>query len=86
MQANTAYNQGKYAQAIELYKKLVDENPDNPEYHYQLGLSYFSKGEKFRAQQKANRLRKLGRTDLAESLEQLLTQMTEHLIEEAQKK
>jgi len=86
MQANTAYNQGQYDQAIDLYKKLVVENPNNPEYHYQLGLAYFSKGEKFQAQQKANRLRKLGRTDLAESLDQLLVQLTEHLSEQSEKK
>ena len=77
MQANTAYNQGQYDQAIELYKKLVAENSNNPEYHYRLGLAYFSKGEKFQAQQKVKHLRRLGRTDLAENLDQLLSQLAE---------
>jgi tetratricopeptide (TPR) repeat protein len=86
MQANTAYNQGNYEQAIDLYKKMISIDQDNPDHHYRLGLAYFSKGEKYQAQRKANRLRKMNRTDLAESLEQLLTQMTEHLTEEAQQK
>lgn len=81
MQANTAYNQGQYEQAIELYKKLIATNPHNPQYHYQLGVAYFSAGEKFQTQQKARRLRKLGRKDLAEDLERLLTQLSEPLPE-----
>jgi len=86
MQANTSYNQGKYDKAIELYQKLIEINPANPEYHYQMGLSYFSSGDKTKVQQKANRLRKLGRDDLAQSLEQLLTQLSAQTAEQSKNK
>lgn len=32
---------GKYEEAREAYKQLVEKFPENPEYHYELGLNYF---------------------------------------------
>lgn len=35
--ANEAYRSGDYAKAIELYKKAIDENPENTKLYYNLG-------------------------------------------------
>lgn len=39
--ANRFYQQGQYVQAIEAYEKLIVRQPDNADYYYNLGNSYF---------------------------------------------
>ncbi len=73
-QAMTAYNQGNIDRAIELYKKLVEINPTNGQYHWGLGTAYFSAGKPDNARWEVMQLRKLNRDDLADDLERLLDQ------------
>jgi len=39
--ANTAYGDGHYADAIELYEQLINNGLESPELYYNLGNSYF---------------------------------------------
>lgn len=42
---NEAYNAGKYDDALDMYQKAADDNPDKAEAHYNLGSAYYKKGE-----------------------------------------
>src|SRR4051812_15281442 len=37
------YSEQNYLRALPLYKKLSETHPDNPYYHYQLGICYLYK-------------------------------------------
>ena len=39
------HDEGKYAEAIEIYKKVLNECPDCPLTMYELGLSYYASGD-----------------------------------------
>lgn len=39
------FSEGYYLRALTLYKKLSDTHPDDPYYHYQLGICYLFKGD-----------------------------------------
>ncbi|MFH1360514.1 MAG: tetratricopeptide repeat protein [Candidatus Omnitrophota bacterium] len=70
--AEAAYNQGKYDKAIGLYKEIVADNPSNAQLRWNLGIAYYSKGDLLNASRQAVELRKLGRKDLAQDLEQVI--------------
>ncbi len=72
IEASTAYNQGNYDKAIEIYKELIERNPNKADLYWSLGIAYYSKGEKLLVQKQIVQLRKLNRFDLAKDLEQLL--------------
>lgn len=42
--ANEAYRNGNYAEAIELYKKAIDTNPENAKLYYNLGNALAKEG------------------------------------------
>ena len=44
-QANAAYKESKYDRAIENYEKLIKSGLESPNLYYNLGNSYFKKGE-----------------------------------------
>lgn len=43
-EANNAYRNGDYAKAIELYKKAIEENPENTKLYYNLGNALAKEG------------------------------------------
>ncbi|MBD2691083.1 O-linked N-acetylglucosamine transferase, SPINDLY family protein [Anabaena catenula] len=49
-QAFTAFHQGKYLQAVELYQELITNEPEVKEYHWYLGLALLLQGEEADAQ------------------------------------
>jgi len=44
-QANIYYQEGKYDEAIEDYQKIIDQGQESGNLYYNLGNSYFKKGE-----------------------------------------
>ena len=72
VQAETAYNQGNFEQAVKLYEQLIELKPDSDMYHWHLGICYFSQGKTYKAQKEVVQLRKIGAEDLAKDLEQLI--------------
>lgn len=44
-QANEAYRSGNYTEAIELYKKAIDANPENAKLYYNLGSALAKEGK-----------------------------------------
>ena len=72
IKADTAYNQSHFKEAIELYKKLIEKDPQRSELYWKLGISYYSDGDRFNTRKQISQLRKLGKDDLANDLQQLL--------------
>ena len=72
IQADTAYNQQNYDKAIDLYKKLLKIQPANAKAQWQLGVAYYSNNNMLGVQRQIIRLKKLGRKDLAQDLEQVM--------------
>ena len=72
IQADAAYNQGNADKAIKLYRQIIINDPKNANAHWYLGLSYFSKSNKFGALRQVSELRKLGKDDLADELDKLI--------------
>ena len=71
-EAETAYNQGNFDRALEIYLELVEMSPSDASLYWHLGTVYFSKGDKAGVQKQIKVLRKLGRGDLADDLAHLL--------------
>ena len=72
LQADTAYNQANITKAIAIYKKLLKNDPDDPELNWKLGIAYFSNGERENVKKQIVELRRLKNQKLADDLEQLL--------------
>ena len=70
--AQAAYNQGKYDTAIKLYQELIEEKPDDFMLVWNLGITYYSKGDLYKSRKQAVKLRKMGQNDLADMLEQTI--------------
>ena len=76
--AQRAHNKKKFDLAIQLYQKLLDDDPDNKIHpdnaniRYDLGVAYIDIGERQKAQHQVKELRRLKRADLAEQLEKLM--------------
>ena len=43
--AQKFYEEGNFKDAIESYQQALQKNPDNPEYHYNLGIVYIELGD-----------------------------------------
>jgi len=67
--ARSLHDKGRHDEAIELYKKLIENSKDNSEVQYDLGVAYADKKDMVMARKQAEILRKSGRTDLAQVLE-----------------
>ncbi|MGF1670998.1 MAG: tetratricopeptide repeat protein [Balneolaceae bacterium] len=63
--ANEAYRQGDYAAAVELYKKAIDNDPENPRLHFNLGNAFAKLGNNEEAAKAFERFKDLT-DDLAE--------------------
>ena len=72
LKAATAYNQANITKAIAIYKKLLKNDPDDPELNWKLGIAYFSNGERENVKKQIVELRRLKNQKLADDLEQLL--------------
>ncbi len=72
IKADTAYNQGNFPKAIDLYKKIIEANPEGADLHWKLGIAYFSNNEKENVKKEIAQLRRLGKKDMANDLEHLL--------------
>ncbi len=72
--ADMAYNQGNFPKAIELYKKILSEDPGKADFYWKIGVAYFSSGDKPNARRQVTALRKAGKEKLADDLERLIAQ------------
>ena len=72
IKADAAYNQGNFEKAIELYKKLIEQDAQKADLYWKIGIAYYSNGEKSNTQKQIIQLKKLGKNDLANDLQQLL--------------
>lgn len=72
IKAETAYNQGNFAKAIELYTQLIEINPSDPVLYHKLGIAYYSSGNKLKVEKQITKLRNLNNNELADDLQQLL--------------
>jgi Flp pilus assembly protein TadD len=53
------YYKGVYASAIDLLQEAVKESPDNPTYHFHLGLAYAKNNDVLHAREQLERALKL---------------------------
>lgn len=67
--ARSLHDKGRIDEAIELYKKLIEDSKDNTEVLYDLGVAYADKQDFAMARKQVETLRKAGRDDLAQVLE-----------------
>lgn len=70
--ARNLHDHGKVAEAIEVYKRVLESAGDNSEVHYDLGVAYADNHDIANAKKQAATLRKLDRSDLAEVLETVI--------------
>ncbi len=71
-QATFARNSGQLEKAETLYKKIIDLQPDVPEHYWELGTLYISANKRFQARQQLEIIKKMGRQDLAETLQKFI--------------
>jgi len=75
-QANRYHDEGRFAQAIEIYQSLLASDPENKKHpnknmvRYDLGMAYLDEGKRQKAHEQAVILRKARRDDLATLIEQ----------------
>ena len=70
--ARNLHDHGKVAEAIEVYKRVLESAGDNTEVHYDLGVAYADNHDISNAKKQVAILRKLDRSDLAEVLETVI--------------
>ena len=72
--ADMAYNQGNFSKAIELYQKVIADDPQKAEFYWKLGVAYYSAGDKPNARRQVTKLREFEKEKLASDLEHLIAQ------------
>lgn len=72
IKADAAYNHGNYSRAIEIYKDLIQKSPDDAGLYHKLGIAYYSSGNKLEVQKQIAKLRTLGKSALADDLQQII--------------
>ena len=70
--AKEAHDDGNNQKAIELYKKVIELEPNNPNNYWELGIAYLDSGEEEKANEVIAQLRKLGHDDYADKMEELI--------------
>jgi len=76
--AERLHDEGKIKEAIKIYKKLLDGDPnnkihpDNANVMYDLSAAYIDIGERRKASDLMKKLEKMGRRDLANMVKKLL--------------
>jgi len=76
--AQRAHNKKDFKTAIRLYSKLLEDDPhdkihpDNAILRYDLGVAYIDSGQRRKAMEQVQALKKLKQKDLAKQLEKLL--------------
>lgn len=66
--AMSAMNGGNFEKAEELYLKVIELEPNVADHHWQLASVYISSKRNAKARQEIEKLRSLGRDDLADQL------------------
>ena len=67
-QANKAHDEGDYPKAIRIYKKLIEEDPSNGLFEYDLGMAYLDSKDFPAVTGQIKRLKEMDRDDLADQL------------------
>lgn len=70
--ANAAKNNASLERAEELYKEIIRIQPDVPEHYWELGTLYISNHDNYKARQQVEKLREMGRNDLADNLQKYI--------------
>lgn len=70
--AEAAYNQGNAQKAVDIYKKVIETNPQQADVHWKLGIAYYTLGEKLNMEKEIVILRKFKEMNMANDLQQLL--------------
>jgi len=76
--ANRLHDQGKLQEAIAIYNRLLVMDPDNKVHPdnalvaYELGMAYLDAGNRQKALEQVNLLRRLKRADLAQILDEAM--------------
>lgn len=70
--AQSLHDQGKYDKAIAVYKKILELEGEHDDVIYDLGVAYADKGDEENARNQVETLRKVGRSDLADILEEAI--------------
>ena len=78
--AQEAHNEGEYDKAIGLYKQIIELNPDDPTFYWDLGIAYFDKGDIVNTREIIHKLKKMGHKDFAGKMEEQLRK-SEHTIQ-----
>ncbi|MEX0904229.1 MAG: tetratricopeptide repeat protein [Balneolaceae bacterium] len=66
--ANEAYNNGDYEQAAELYRQAIEQNPDDPRLHFNLGNSLYQMGRADEARESYERYKRLAENNQERSM------------------
>jgi Tfp pilus assembly protein PilF len=73
-QAMFARNSGQFDKAEKLYQQIIDIQPEVPEHHWELATIYITARKRFLAHRQIDKLKKMGRDDLAQTLQRLMEQ------------
>ncbi len=73
-QAMFARNSGQLDKAEQLYQQIIDVQPDVAEHYWELATIYISARKRFLARQQIDKLKSMGREDLAQTLQRLMDQ------------
>ncbi len=65
--ANEAFERGDYAEAVQLYRQALDQDPDNPRLHFNLGNAYYHLGLTDEAKESYERFRQLSESRVEQS-------------------
>lgn len=66
--ANEAYNNGDYERAAELYRQAIEQNPDDPRLHFNLGNSLYQMGRTDEARESFERYKRLAENNQERSM------------------
>jgi Flp pilus assembly protein TadD len=70
--AERLHNEGRFEKAIQVYKRIVKDDPKNAIVQYDLGVAYVDLGDLENAEKQAQVLLKLEREDLATGIQRLI--------------
>ncbi len=70
--ASKLHNNGRYEEAIAVYERLLELDPDNGNTHWNMAVAYLQNGDKESAREEVAILRKMHEHDLVTMLEDLI--------------
>ena len=81
-QATKAHDKGNFKTAIEKYKKVLEDNPQDASLQYNLGVAYIYNKQTDKAKQQVKILIDMKNEDYAKILQQLIDQSEENASKE----